>query len=92
VPAYFTSAAVAAAGGGGTILNTAGIQAILAGIFGVLVLSLGIRAGMHAHRSNYAGVLSMVGILGLAAMVWSIATGNQITTIGHDLVSQVLHI
>ena len=91
MPAYLATAAVAAAGGG-TFLNTAGIEAILAGVFGIVVLSLGIRAGLHAHRSNYAAVLSMAGILGVAAMIWSVATGNQVTTLGHDLVSQFLHI
>jgi hypothetical protein len=76
----------------GTVLNTAGIQGLLAGVFGIVILALGIRAGLHAHRSNYAAVLSMVGILGLAAMVWSVASGNQITTLGTDLVHQFLHI
>lgn len=81
-----------AAGAGGTILNTAGIQSILAGVFGVVILALGVRAGFHAHRSNYAAVLAMIGILGLAAMIWSVASGGQITKLGGDLVGHVLNL
>jgi hypothetical protein len=82
----------AAAAGGGTILNNTGIDAFLGSIFAIVILTLGIRAGMHAHRSNYAAVIGMVGILALAAMVWNIASGGQVTTLGHDLVGQFLHI
>jgi hypothetical protein len=83
---------LAAAAAGGTIINSTGVDAILGAVFGIVILTLGIRAGMHAHRSNYAAVIGMIGILALAAMVWDIASGGQIATLGHDLVQQFLHI
>lgn len=91
MPEYLTSHAVAAAAAG-SILNSTGIDAFLGVVFGIVILTLGIRAGMHAHRSNYAAVIGMVGILALAAMIWNIASAGQVTNLGHDLVSQMLHI
>ena len=92
MPDYLTAHAVAAAAGGGTILNSTGVDAFLGVVFGIVILTLGIRAGLHAHRSNYAAVIGMIGILALAAMIWNIASAGQVTTLGHDLVSQMLHI
>jgi hypothetical protein len=83
---------LAASAAGGTVLNTAGIDALLGAVFGAVVLTLAIRAGMHAHRSNFAAVLGIVGMLALAAMIWNIASAGQATTLGHDLVGQLLHI
>ena len=83
------AAAVAA---GGTILNTTGILALLGAVFGVIIVSLAIRAALHAHRSNYAAVIAMIGILALAAMIWSIASGNEATKLGGNLVHDFLNI
>ncbi len=89
MPEYLTAAAAAA--GNGTILNSAGINALLATVFGFVVLTLGIRAGMHAHRSNFAAVIGMVGVVAIAAMIWNIAiVPGQITTLGSDLTHQLL--
>ena len=81
-----------AAGGGGTIINTGGVTAILVGIFGLAVLTLAIRAAIHAHRSNFGAVITMVGIVALAAMFYNLATGNQVGKLGGDLVHQFLNI
>ena len=83
------AAAVAA---GGTILNTTGIVALLGAVFGVIIVSLAVRAALHAHRSNYAAVIAMIGILALAAMIWSVASGNEATKLGGDLVHDFLNI
>lgn len=77
---------------GGNILNTAGATAILVTIFGLSVLTLAIRAAMHAHRSNFGAVITMLGILALAAMFYSLATGGQVAKLGGDLVHQFLNI
>lgn len=84
--------AAAAVAAGGTILNTTGILALLGAVFGVIIVSLAIRAALHAHRSNYAAVIAMIGILALAAMIWSIASGNEATKLGGDLVHDFLNI
>ena len=83
---------LAAAAAGGTILNTTGIVALLGAVFGVIIVSLAVRAALHAHRSNYAAVIAMIGILALAAMIWSIASGNEATKLGGDLVHDFLNI
>lgn len=81
-----------AAAAGGTILNSAGIEALLGGVFAIIILSLGIRAALHAHRSNFAAVIAMVVVLLVAVMIWNIASAGQATTLGGDLVHDFLTI
>jgi uncharacterized membrane protein len=83
------AAAVAA---GGTILNTTGILALLGAVFTVVIVSLAVKAALHAHRANYAAVVAIIGILALAAMIWSVASGTEATKLGTDLVHDFLNI
>lgn len=79
--------------GGYSPLNTGGITTILGGIFGVVILSVAIRAALHAHRSNIAGVLTAVTIVFVGVLVYGLATGNGlIGKLGTDLVSHVLNV
>lgn len=82
----------AALAAGGTILNITGITAFLAAVFGLIILTLGIRAAMHAHRSNFAAVIGLIGILALAVMVWSIANAGEAATLGSDLVHDFINL
>lgn len=82
----------AALAAGGTILNITGITAFLAAVFGVIILTLGIRAAMHAHKANFAAVIGLVGVLALAVMVWSIANAGEAATLGGDLVHDFLNL
>jgi hypothetical protein len=75
-----------------TILNISGITTLLGGVLLIIVLTVAIRHMMHAHRGNYAAVLTGVGIVGLAALVWALATGNEISKLGADLVSKLLNL
>jgi len=75
-----------------TILNIGGITTLLAGVLTVVVLTVAIKAAFRAHRSDTAGVLTALGILALGAMIWALATGNFITTLGTDLVKATLHL
>lgn len=83
---------LAAAAATSSILNEAWITSTLATVLTIVILTLAIKAAFRAHRSETAGVLSMLLILGVAAMVWSVATGGDIPTLGADLVHGLLHL
>ena len=75
-----------------TILNIGGITTLLAGVLTVVVLTVAIKAAFRAHKSDTAGVLTAVGIVALGAMIWALASGNNLLTLGNDLVRATLHL
>lgn len=91
-PTHLATATTYLAAGGGPI-NINGIADILGGLFGLVILSIAIRAGLHAHRSNIAAVLTAVGIVFLGVLVFGLASGHDlIGKLGSDLVGDFLNI
>ena len=74
------------------ILNIGGITTLLAGVLTVVVLTVAIKAAVRAHKSDTAGVLTAVGIVALGAMIWALASGNNLLTLGNDLVRATLNL
>lgn len=74
------------------ILNVGGITTVLAAVLTVVVLTVAIRAALRAHRSDTAGVLTALGIVALGAMIWALASGNYVSTLGNDLIKAALHL
>jgi hypothetical protein len=74
-----------------SVLNIGGITTLLASVLTAVVLTVAIRSAMRAHRSDYASVLSAVGIVAVGAMMWALATGNDLPKLGTDLVNLVFN-
>lgn len=86
-------AAAAYLAAGSNPLNVGELTTILGTVFGLVILTVGIRLGMHAHGSNIAAVLTGVGIVFLGVMVFGLATGhNLLGKLGADLVGAFLNI
>ena len=69
-----------------------GITTLLSGILTVVILTVAIRAALRAHRSDTAGVLTAVGIVAVGAMIWALASGGNVVTLGNHLVSSLLNL
>jgi hypothetical protein len=73
-------------------LNIAGIENILGGVFVVAILAVAIRACLHAMRSGWALALTAGGIVGVAAVIYGLATTGEFAQLGIDLMHAVLKI
>ena len=71
-------------------LNIAGIEQILAGIFGIAVILVAIRAVFHAFRSGWAAAITAACIVAIGAVIYGLATTGQFAQLGTDLMHAVL--
>lgn len=68
------------------------ITTMLAGLFGAGVLAVALRAVLHGFKSEVSKVLTIAGIVALAAMIYSLGTGGLFSSLGSDMVRWFLNV
>ena len=72
-------------------LNIAGIEHILAGVFGIAVMLVAIRAIFHAFRSGWAAALTAAAIVMIGATVYGLAVTGEFAQLGTSLMHALLN-